>query len=170
MELCLLLMYCAANSGRIKEFSTLHLYDGQSTEEYRDQTFTCFGQDSSVVLLEGDYKTKYAYGPSRTDLTALPSLTYYIELYQQKVRPQLLMGNAHDFFFEAKNRAPFSTASYSQYISALFKKHFSVRVTTNDLMKCVVDYFLSLPESGDFALHESIASVMKHLLRTQRRQ
>ena len=149
MDLCLLLMYCAANSGRVKEFSTLHLYDGQSTEECCDQNFTCFGQDGSVVL---------------------PSLTYYIELYQQKFRPHLLMGNAHDFFFEAKNRALFSTASYSQYISALFKKHFSVRVTTNDLMKCVVDYFLSLPKSGDFALHESIASVMKHLLRTQRHQ
>ena len=80
------------------------------------------------------------------------------------------MGNAHDFFFEAKNRAYFSTASYSQHISALFEKHFLVRVTTNDLSKCVVDYFLSLPESSDLALHESIASVMKHLLRTQRRK
>ena len=36
MDLCLLLMYCAANPGRIKEFSTLHLHDGQSTEECRD--------------------------------------------------------------------------------------------------------------------------------------
>ena len=41
-------------------------------------------------------------------------------------------------------------------------------MTTNDLRKCVVDYFLSLPESGNLALHESIASVMKHSLRTQR--
>ena len=31
-----------------------------------------------------------------------------------------------------------------------------------------MDYFLSLPESGNLALHESIASVMKHSLRTQR--
>ena len=80
------------------------------------------------------------------------------------------MRNVHNCFFEAKNRAPFSMASYSQHISALFEKHFSVRVTTNDLSKRVVDYFLSLPESGDLALHESIASVMKHLLPTQRHQ
>ena len=79
------------------------------------------------------------------------------------------MGNAHDFFFVARNGTPFSAASYAQYISALFEKHFSLRVTTNDLRKCVVDYFLSLPESGDLALRESIASVMKHSLRTQRR-
>ena len=166
MDLCLLLTYCAANPGRVKEFFTLRPYAGQSTEECRDQKFICFGQDSSVVLIEGDYKTKYAYGATRTDLTALPSLTYYIELYQQKFKPQLLMGNAHDFFFQAKNKAPFSTDSYSQYISALFEKHFSGRVTTNDLRKYVVDYLLLLPESGDLALHESIASLMKHSLRT----
>ena len=169
MDLCLLLMYCAANPGRAKEFVTLRLYAGQTTEDLRDQNFICFGEDGSVVLLEGDYKTKYAYGPSRTDLTQLPFLTYYIDLYRQKFRPQLLMGNAHDFFFVAKNGAPFSSGSYSHYISALFEKHFSVRVTTNDLRKCVVDYFLSLPESGDLALRESIASVMKHSLRTQKR-
>ena len=86
------------NPGRVKEFVTLHLYSGQSTEECRDQNFICSGQDGSVVLLEGDYKTKYAYSPSRTDLTALPFLTYYIELYRQKLRPQLLMGNAHELF------------------------------------------------------------------------
>ena len=116
MDLYLLSMYCAANPGRVKEFFTLRLYARQSTKECRDQNFICFGQDGSVVLLEGDYKSKYAYGPSRTDLMALPLLTYCIELYRQKFRPQLLVGNVHDFFFEAKNRAPLSTASHSQYI------------------------------------------------------
>ena len=113
MDLCLLLMYWTANPGGVKEFFTLRLYAGQSTEECRNKNFICCGQDGSVVLLEGDYKTKYAYGPSRTNLTALPFLTYYIELYRQKFMSQLLMGNPHDFFFQAKNRALFSTASYS---------------------------------------------------------
>ena len=148
MDLCLLLMYCAANPGRVKEFVTLRLYAGQSTEECRDQNFICFGQDGSVVLLEGDYKTKYAYGPSRTK-------------YRQKFRPQLLMGNAHDFFFEAKNRAPVLMASYSQYTSALFEKHFSVRVTTNNLRKCIVDYFLSFPERINCISYETLAPYSK---------
>ena len=52
MDLCLLLIYCTANPGCVKEFSTLLLYDGQSTEECHDQNFICFGQDGSVVLLE----------------------------------------------------------------------------------------------------------------------
>ena len=98
--------------------------------------------------LEGDYKTKYAYGPSRTK-------------YRQKFRPQLLMGNAHDFFFEAKNRAPVLMASYSQYTSALFEKHFSVRVTTNNLRKCIVDYFLSFPERINCISYETLAPYSK---------
>ena len=60
----------------------------------------------------------------------------------------ILVGNAQDFLFLAKSGTPFS---YSN-ISALFKKHFSVKLTTNDLRKCVVDYFLSLPASGNHAL------------------
>ena len=83
--------------------------------------------------------------------TKLPFLTHYIYLYHQKFRPQLLMGNAQDFLFLAKSGTPFSASSYSN-ISALFEKHFSVKLTTNDLRKCIVDYFLSLPASGDHTL------------------
>lgn len=61
------------------------------------------------------------------------------------------MGNAQDFLFLAKSGTPFSASSYFN-TSALFEKHFSVKLTTNDLRKCVVDYFLSLPVSGDYAL------------------
>ena len=64
---------------------------------------------------------------------------------------QLLMGNAQDFLFLAKSGTPFSASSYSN-ISALFENHFSVKLTTKDLRKCVVDYFLSLPASGNHVL------------------
>ena len=84
-----------------------HLYDGQGTEEFRDQNFICFGEDGSVVLLEGDYKTKYAYGPSRTDLTALPSLTYYIELYRQKFRPSFSWEMRTTFSLRPRTELPF---------------------------------------------------------------
>ena len=53
-------------------------------------------------------------------------------------------------------------ASYSNHISAPFKKHFLVKLTTNGLCKCVIDYFLSLPQSTDCALHESLVTLMKH--------
>ena len=63
----------------------------------------------------------------------------------------ILVGNAQNFLFLAKSRTPFSSFSYSN-ISALFKKHFSVKLTTNDLGKCIVDDFLLLPASGNHAL------------------
>ena len=59
-------------------------------------------------------------------------------------------------------------ASYSNHISAPFKKHFLVKLTTNGLCKCVIDYFLSLPESADCTLHESLANPMKYSVRTQK--
>ena len=141
---CLFLIYCTANLRQAEEFFTLRILSSQSPEECRDQNFICCGQDPSV-------DTHYAYRPNWTDLTQLPFLTHYIYLYHQKFRPQLLMGNAQDFLFLAKSGTPFSASSYSN-TSALFEKHFSVKLTTNDLRKCVVDYFLSLPVSGNHVL------------------
>lgn len=170
MNLSILLMYCSANPGRVKEYVTLRIYSGQSPEECQDQNFICFNEDDSVVLLENNYKTKTTYGPNRTELTELPFLVYYLKLYCQKFRPKLLLGNTHDFFFVNQKGLPFNETSYSNYISAFFEKHFSLKLTTNDLRKCVVDFFISLPQSGgDYALRESLAAVMKHSVRTQKK-
>ena len=54
---------------------------------------------SSVIRLDCDYKTKYAYGSNQTNLTQLHLLTHHINLYCQKFYPQLLIGNAHSLFF-----------------------------------------------------------------------
>ena len=141
---CLFLIYCTANLRQAEEFFTLRILFGQSTEECRNQNFICCGQDPFV-------DTHYAYGPNWTDLMQLPFLTHYIYLNHQKFHPQLLIGNAQDFLFLSKSGTPFSASSYFN-ISALFEKHFSVKLTTNDLRKCVVDYFLSLPVSGNHVL------------------
>jgi len=169
MDLCLILLYASANPGRVKEYVTLRIYSGQSAHACLDQNFICFNEDDTVVLIENDYKTKNTYGPSRTELSELPFLVYYLRVYRQKLRPRLLMGSTHDYFFVNHKGQPFSGSSFTGYISALFDKHFSVKLTTNDLRKCVVDYFLSLPESGDYTLRESLAAVMKHSVRTQKR-
>ena len=85
------------------------------------------------------------------------------------MRPLLLHGNDHDFLFVALRGNPFSHASYRNYISGLFEKYLSRRLTTVDLRKIVVDYFLSLPESGDYSLRESFATLMKHSIRAQQK-
>ena len=63
----------------------------------------------------------------------------------------------------------FSQASYSNYMSALFKKHFSHRLTTADLRKAVVAHSLSLPQSSDYSVRESFATLTKDSVPTQKR-
>ena len=169
MNLCLLLLYCAANPGRVKEYVTLRIYKDQSAEQSKDQNFICFNEDGSVILLEDNYKTRSIYGPNRTDLTALTFLTYYLQLYRTKLRPLLLSGKEHDYFFVNQRGDPFSQASYGNYITALFERYFNLKLTTVDIRKTVVNYFLTLPQSSDYSLRESFATLMKHSVRAQKR-
>ena len=148
----LLLLYCVANPGRVKEYITLHIYKNQCEEESKNQNFICFAEDGSVTLFEDAYKTRPTYGPNRTDLTPLSLLTYYLQLYVTKTRPLLLNGKEHDFFFINSRGDPFTHASYNNYILALFEKYLSVKLTTIDLRKAVVNYFLTLPQSSDLSL------------------
>ena len=75
VNLCLLLLYCAANPGRTKEYVTLQIYRGQTADQSKNQNLICFNEDGSVILFKDDYKSWSTYGPNRTDLTALPFLT-----------------------------------------------------------------------------------------------
>ena len=72
-------------------------------------------------------------------------------------------------FFVNPRGDPFTYQSYNNYISALFDKYFSLKLTTFDLRKTVVNHFLTLPESGDYSLRESFAALMKHSVRSQKR-
>ena len=169
MNLCLLLLYCAANPGRAKEYVSLRIYKNQTADQSKNQNFICFNEDGSVVLFEDDYKTRPTYGPNRTDLTPLTFLTYYLKLYCSKLRPLLLCGKEHDLFFVNQRGDPFSQASFGNYITALFERYFNLKLTTGDIRKAVVSYFLTLPESSDYSLRESFATLMKHSVRTQKR-
>lgn len=169
MNLCLLLLYCSANPGRTKEYITLRIYQNQSEQECRGQNFIFFNEDGSVVLIEDCYKTRHVYGANQTDLTPLGFLTYYLQLYRTKLRRLLLVGKEHDFFFVNARGDPFIQKTYSNYISDLFEKYFSLKLTTVDIRKAVVNHFLSLPQSGDLTLRESFATLMKHSVRTQKR-
>ena len=86
------------------------------------------------------------------------------------MRPCLLNGKGHDYLFFVNPRGDaFSQASYSNYISALFEKHFFHRLTTADLRKAVMAHSFSLPQSSDYSLRESFATLMKHSVPTQKR-
>ena len=86
------------------------------------------------------------------------------------MRPCLLNGKGHDYLFFVNPRGDaFSQASYSNYISALFEKHFFHRLTTADLRKAVTAHSLSLLQSSDYSLREWFATPLKHSVPTQKR-
>ena len=124
MDLCLLLLYCSANPGRVREYMyvTLRIFNDQNEEQSKNQNFICYNQDGSVVLIEDAYKTRATYEPNKTDLTPLQFLTYYLELHPTKMS-LLLSGKEHDYFFVNQRGDPFSLTSFSNYTSAMFETH-----------------------------------------------
>ena len=64
------------------------------------QNFISFEENEGVFLLKDAYKTRpSSYGTNKTNLMPLTFLTYYLRLYRTKMRPLLLNGKEHDFFF-----------------------------------------------------------------------
>jgi len=61
--------------------------------------------------------------------------------------------------------------SFYKHIKSPFNfiPKFPLKLTTIDLRETVVNHFLSLPESSDYSLRESMATLMKHSVRTQKR-
>ena len=72
----------------------------------------------------------------------------------------------YDFFFAAPRGNPFLHVSYNNYISG---KYLSQTLTTVDLRKIFLDFFLWLPESGDYSLRESFATLIKHSVRAKQK-
>ena len=66
MNLCLVLMYCSANPGHVKEYVLLRIYSSQSPQESRDQNFVSFNEYDPVIL-PSNYKINITYGPNRTE-------------------------------------------------------------------------------------------------------
>ena len=78
------------------------------------------------------------------------------------MRSLLLQGTDQDFVFVALRGNPFSPASNYKYVSGLFEKYLSRRLTMAHLRKVVVDHFLLLLDSGSYSLRESFATLIKH--------
>ena len=106
-------------------------------------------------------------------LTELTKQSFLFLNIPSKIKPSNFQaktshGQCAQLFLREQIGIAFTEASYSNHISAPFKKHFLVKLTTNGLCKCVIDYFLSLPESADCTLHESLAKPIKYSVRTQK--
>ena len=84
------------------------------------------------------------------------------------MRPLLLCGKEHIFFLLTREATPLRTNLTVTRYSGLFDKYFSLKLTTVDLRKTVVNHFLTLPEGGDYSLRESFAALMKHSVRSHK--
>ena len=125
MNLCSLLIYCAVSPGRVKEYISLRIYKDQSGDKLKGQDFFWFKEDSAIILLENNYKTRKTYRLNTTDLSPFKYLNYYLQPYNSKLRSLLL----HE------------KTSFKNYMSGLFKKYLSLRLTTVDRRKIVVDCY-----------------------------
>ena len=74
MDLCLLLLYCGVNPGRVKEYISVRIYKDQSGEQLKSENFTCFKHDGSKVLLDNNFKTTKTYILNTTDVSSFKYL------------------------------------------------------------------------------------------------
>lgn len=173
-DFVLLCLYTRALPGRGKELRTLQLIDHTTSERQfqadsvEELNALHFQSDGSVTLTEVDFKTVKTMGPSKIDLTDDEWLVYFIKIYAQKYRPTLLLGKNHKYFFVNKIGDAFlSSAAFSKYISDLFDREIGIRASTNKMRHAICTHFMSLPESQNQKLRESLAALLKHSVRHQ---
>lgn len=167
MDFCTLLLYTHM-SGRCKEFVSLRIINSEHLAHSLEGNFLVDQPESSLTLLCKEYKTSRVYGSDKTVLEE-PQLQYYIRLYLDGYRTKLLQGNSHDYFLVNHHGNPFTVPCFNKYIGNIFEKHCNFRLGINDIRSSLVTFFLTLPESQDNQMAESMATVMKHSVRSQRR-
>ena len=167
MNFSILLLYTLASPGRAKEFVTLRITDSEARGAAQPGNFL-ISQSSGMTLVFNDYKTVKTYGTDRTTLVN-SDLVYYLRLYVERHRSTLLHGNIHDFVFVNHHGLPFQVPAFNKYLGSLFEEQCDIRLSVNDLRKTLVTYIMSLPEATDNQLTESVARLMRHSKRAQKR-
>ena len=178
MNFTMLLLF-AVNPGRGKELRTLPLSPKELDEPEiqklarsfpEGDNAIIFSSEGPVWLIEGGYKTASTYGPNfvRFDTSEYQFVTFHLKEYKGVSRPRLLSKDKHDFFFVNTRGTQFkSSASFSRYLSHIFREHLGFSCAINEMRHALVEHFRSSPESSDVRLAESLTRVCKHSLRTQ---
>ena len=173
-DFTMLSLYIRASPGRAKELRTMQIIDntlsdeGFSPGDAEGMNAILFERDGSVQLIETDFKTVKNMGPSKIDLSDDAHLIYFIKLYASEHRPRLLLGQSHDYLFLNARGHPFlSTSAVSKYIGDIFEREVQVRASVNKMRHAIVTYFMSIPDSENLKLRESLACLLKHSVRHQ---
>ncbi len=108
------------------------------------------------------YKNVRSRGVDCVELTDFNWWTGLLDHYLRHYRSLMLHGQAHRFVFCARNGKPFTESSFSTFLSNLTFRLTGKRVSTNLLRSSVITEFYGSDASGDPALQDSLANVMKH--------
>ena len=92
MNLSLLLLYCAANPERAKEYITLRIDQNHGDVASKGQNFICFNEDGTVILFKDSFKTRSTY--LWTQLCRSHSTDLY-DLLFRTILLQVLSGKEH---------------------------------------------------------------------------
>ena len=117
------------------------------------------------TLYENDFKNLNSHGPCKFELDSSMWLIAYLKEYLV-VRRTLLNGKSHTFMFMTATGLPFSSSSFTTYLSALFEREVKIRAGTTKLRHALVTHVPSLPKACD---SESLAELMRHSLKHQQR-
>ena len=171
-DFVMLATYIRVNPGRSKEIRTLQVFveSGENPFDvslFLDTNVIVFREDTTVSLIENDFKTVNSTGPINMDLSEDRELVYYLHQYNL-ARPSLLQAKSHAYFFLNYTGEPFrDSSSLCKHLGDLFDREVCIRVSTNVLRHSIVTYFKTLEDSEDLKIRESLARLMKHSLRYQ---
>ena len=92
---------------------------------------------------ENDFKNVKSRGPSKFETDSSMWLIPYVKEYVCK-RQDLLSGKSHSFMFMTVTGLPFSSSSFTSYLSGLFEKEVSIRAGTTKLRHALVTLYYNL--------------------------
>ena len=172
-DFIMIALYVTSMCGRSKEVRTLELFDESlESQEFefdwrrRCNVFVVSADENEFTLYENDFKNVKTRGPSKFQMDNSMWLIPYVKEYVRK-RQDLLCGKSHPYIFMTTTGLPFSSSSFTAYLSSLFQREVNIRAGTTKLRHALVTHVLSLPEAESLRLRESLAELMRHSLKHQ---
>ena len=172
-DFLMIALYVTSICGRSKELRTLEFFheslEGKEFQfdwKRRCNVFVVSADEKHFTLYENYLKSVKSRGLSKFEMDSSMWLIPYMKEYVCK-RQNLLSGKSHSFMFMTVTGLPFSSSSFTSYLSGLFEKEVSIRAGTTKLRHALVTHVLSLPEAESLRLRESLAELMRHSLKHQ---
>ena len=141
-------LYVTIMCGCSKEVRTLELFEVEESLEGQEfqfdwqrkcNVFVVSAGLDKLTLYENDFKNLKSHGPSKFELDSSMWLIAYRKEYLG-VGKTLLNGKSHTFMFMTATGLPFTSSSFTVYVSALFEREVKIRAGTTKLRHALVTH------------------------------